>query len=231
MAAVVASRRWPDVIAPEPGNTRGWPRNARQVKFALLLVRDGLGSTEAYRVAFGKERDGLAARRLRAQLRPFLLFLQEQKNLVMEREFEVTIEKLVREAASIALADRTTYYMQTSIEGMPKFVGKPPDELTPIQRLAVKSWTETQVLTDDGPLISYEYVLHDREHARQFLGKHLGMLSETLLVDMISRRQAAESLDLSHLPTEQLDKIQGQLEEIQEQLKDAGAIAGEVEKS
>lgn len=212
---------------PEPGNTRGWPRTRRQLEWALLVVRDGLPQSTAAKKVFGPGVSSRTPWELARNLRPFLLFLQEKKNALVEREFNVTTDRLLRESAAIALSDKTSYFRPVTIDGIERFIGKPPDELTDIQKIAVRSWSEAIVETDDGKMVDYRYRLHDKQASIEFLGKHMGMLSEKLMIQIMNKRQQDEIPDYSNVSQEDLDRAKQRLLEVKEMLADAQAIPGE----
>lgn len=207
---------------PEPRNTRGWPRNTRELEWALMIVRDGISRWGATKRIGVSEPTGTA---LYKRLLPFITHLQEKKNALAERAFDATVERVLREVSAIALADRVSYVRPVIIGGVRRFIGRPPDELTPMQRVAVLSWEEVVVKTDDeGEQVDFRYTLHDKQPAMSFLGKHLGMLSEKVLVEMMAKRSAANVQDYTHVPTEQLEEAIEQLTAIKERLKDSRAI-------
>lgn len=213
-----------ELLLPEPNNTRGWPKNPRQQEVAIKIVRDGLSPFAAVKEVYGARYANSHGYKLAHKLRPFIAFLQERKNALAEREFEASTERVLREISAIALSKLDTYKHKVFINGKARWIGKPPDELTDVQRIAVKGWTEVEVKTDGGVEIDYRYELYDKDKALPVLMKHLGMLSETLLVDMMSRRQQSERVDYSNVPTEVLEESLVALNATLERLKDARAI-------
>lgn len=212
---------------PEPRNTRGWPKNRRQLDWALLVVRDDMPRGAAARRVYGEHVSDKHIFTLGRQLLPFMAHLQEVKNAIAERAFEVSTERILRESAAIALADRVTFSRAVTIKGRKRFIGKPPDELTQVQRISIREWSEHEVETDDGTEIDFRYQLHGKQAAIEFIGKHLGMLSEKLLVEMVARRAAQNTTDYSNVPTPTIEDAIRQLTELKERLKDDHAIVGE----
>ena len=100
-------------------------------------------------------------------------------------------------------------------------------ELTNPQALAVESWTVQEVKTDDGTELDYKYVLHDKHSALVNLGRHLGMFSEKLMLDLNMRQSQARAIDFSAMPQDELELVIKTLTEIQEKAAKARAIEGE----
>jgi hypothetical protein len=211
---------------PEPHNTRGWPRTRKQLDWALLVVRDGLSWYGAARKIFSNDQTGNLLGR---KLAPFLAYLQERKNALAEREFDATNDRVLREVAAIGLADRLSFARPVMINNLRHWIGKDPADLTDVQRIAVHSWTSKEIPTDEGPQVDFRYRLHGKKAALEFLGKHLGMLSEHMLMEMISRRTANSIEDYSDVPTDQLALAIAKLEEIKDQLRTKNAIESTAE--
>lgn len=225
-ALVFADERY----LPEPGNTRGWPLNRKQLDWALAVVRDGLSALAAAKLVYGDRVSKRTPETLRIKLAPFLAHLQERKNALAEREFDASVERVLRESAAIALSDKLGYLRRVTINKLPRFIGKPPDQLTPMQRIAVHSHTEIEITTDEGPDIDYRYRLYGKQAAIEFLGKHLGMTSEKLLIEMTNRRMAAQIPDYTNVSTQDLKDAIATMLAIQEKMRDSQAIPGEVAK-
>jgi hypothetical protein len=209
---------------PEPRNTRGWPRNRRQLEWALHVVRDGMTYTDAAKLVYDTVHSSQVGSELAKRIAPFISFLQERKNAIAEREFGVTTERVLREVSAVALADKISFVRPVLIKGVARYIGKDPSQLTNVQRIAVHSWTETVIETDSGSEIDYRYRLHGKQPALDFLGKHLGMLSEKLLVEMMARRSAANSADYTNVSTDDLNAAIDTLKQLREQLKNSKAI-------
>jgi hypothetical protein len=113
------------------------------------------------------------------------------------------------------------------VNGIDREIGRPLSELTNPQALAVASWTIEEIKTDDGKELDYKYVLHDKQSALVNLGRHLGMFSEKLMLDLNMRQSQARSLDFSALPQNELEQVIKVLESIQQKASKARAIEGE----
>ena len=70
-------------------------------------------------------------------------------------------------------------------------------------------------------------MLHDKASALVNLGKHLGMFSEKLMLDLNMRQSQARSLDFSAMPQDELAAVIKTLEKIRERAANARAIEGE----
>lgn len=188
-------------------NTRGWPKNDRQARWAWLHVMDGLSAhAAALEAGYTPETAKAKSHTLVKRLRPYLEHLQRLKNETADRQFEVTVERLLREVAAIGFADRISFVRRVQVKGQPHFIGIAPDLLTPMQRLAVRGWKETSVDTDDGVEVNYDYELHDKMAALTFLGRHLGMLSDVMIVARQAQQRESRRPDYSDVPSAALEE-------------------------
>jgi phage terminase small subunit len=168
-----------------------------------------------------------ASHKLAAKLRPFLAFLQEKKNDQAALRYEATNDRVLKEMSAIGLQNVKDYITAVPINGMVRLIGKPLNELTDQQALAVQSWTTEEMQTDEGPILDYKYVLHDKANALLNLGRHLGMFSEKLMLDLSMRHSQSQSLDFSAMPQDELELVIQTLTEIQEKARRARAIEGQ----
>jgi len=111
-----------------------------------------------------------------------------------------------------------------------RLIGRPLNELSDPQALAVASWQAEEIQTDDGPDVDYKYVLHDKASALINLGRHLGMFSEKLMLDLNMRQSQAKSLDFSAMPQDELAAVITTLEKIRERAANARVIEGESQR-
>jgi phage terminase small subunit len=168
--------------------------------------------------------------KLAKKLRPFFAFLQEKKNEVASAHYDATTTRILHEMSAIGLQNVKDYVRVVKVDGVPQPIGKPVHELTDPQALAVESWVKEPIKTDDGPDFDYKYVLHDKAGALVNLGRHLGMFSEKLMLDLNMRQSQARSLDFSAMPQDELEAVIQILEGIQEKAAKARAIEGESER-
>lgn len=219
-----------ETISFEPRNTRGWPRTQKQLDFAIRVVQYGdKPYTAMINSGYTKNTAKVEGHKLAAKLRPFLAYLQEKKNEVAAAHYDVTTDRILREMAAIGLQNVKDYIAVIHVNGIQRLIGKPVNELTDPQALAVSSWTTEEVKTDDGVVLDYKYVLHDKHNALVNLGRHLGMFSEKLMLDLNMRQSQAKAIDYSAMPQNELEEVINILEDIQDRAKQARVIEGESE--
>ena len=217
-----------EAIEVAPRNTRGWPRTKQQLTFALNVVQLSMRPHPAMIAAgYSKHTAHIKSHKLAAQLRPFFTFLQEKKNEVAAAHYDATTTRILHEMSAIGLQNVKDYIRVVKVNGGIRLIGKPVTELTEPQALAVESWEIETIKTDDGEELDYKYVLHDKASALVNLGKHLGMFSEKLMLDMNMRQSQARAIDFSALPQDKLETVIKLLEGIQEDAAKARAIEGE----
>ena len=226
MSVVVA-----EAIQVEPQNTRGWPRTKMQLDFALGVVQQAMKPHAAMIAAgYTKKTSNVTSHKLAAKLRPFLAYLQEKKNEVAAAHYDVTTDRVLREMAAIGLQNWKDYIVLVHVKEIPRLIGKPLDKLTDLQALAVESWTIDVIDADEGTVSDYRYVLHDKKMALVNLGRHLGMFSEKLMLDLNMRQSQARSLDFSAMPQDELAAVITTLEEIRKRAANARVIEGESQR-
>ena len=220
-----------EAIQVEPKNTRGWPRTKMQLDFALGVVQFAMKPHAAMIAAgYSKKTSNVSSHKLAAKLRPFLAYLQEKKNEVAAAHYDATTTRILHEMSAIGLQNVKDYIRVVKINGTSRLVGRPLNELSDSQALAVASWLAEEIQTDDGPDLDYKYVLHDKASALVNLGKHLGMFSEKLMLDLNMRQSQARSLDFSAMPQDELAAVINTLEKIRESAAKARAIEGESQR-
>lgn len=217
-----------EAIEFEPHNTRGWPRTKQQLAFAINVIQLSMKPYPAMMAAgYSKNTSNVKSHKLAAQLRPFFTFLQEKKNEVAATHYDATTTRILHEMSAIGLQNVKDYIRVVKVNKIPQLIGKPVTELTDAQALAVDSWEKEPIKTDDGPDFDFRYVLHDKASALVNLGKHLGMFSEKLMLDMNMRQSQARAIDFSAMPQDKLESVIKLLEGIQEDAAKARAIEGE----
>ena len=217
-----------EAIEVIPGNTKGWPRTKLQLAFALNVVQEAMKPHAAMiHAGYSKNTSKVKSHKLAANLRPFLAFLQEKKNEVAATHYDATTTRILHEMSAIGLQNIKDYIRVVKVEKVPQLIGRPVNELTDSQALAVASWEKQPIETDDGPDFDYRYVLHDKASALVNLGRHLGMFSEKLMLDLNMRQSQARSLDFSAMPQDELELVIKTLEGIQQKAAKARAIEGE----
>jgi phage terminase small subunit len=176
---------------------------------------------------YSKNTSKVKSHKMAAQLRPFFAFLQEKKNEVASAHYDATTTRILHEMSAIGLQNIKDYIRIVKVNSIMRLIGKPVTDLTDAQALAVESWEAVPIKTDAGEELDYKYVLHDKASALVNLGKHLGMFSEKLMLDLNMRQSQARSLDFSAMPQDELELVIKTLEGIQQQASKARAIEGE----
>lgn len=223
-------------IRIEPGNTRGWPKTKRQLDWALNVVEKQM-DYQAAAIAAGYARSSAQkwSFKMVDTLRPFLAYLQQKKNAIVERDFEVTTNRVLREITALAMSNHANYIRRVMVNGKPYWAGKPIDELSETEQVAVKSYTVGYVTTDDeGEVPDFKYELHDKPQNVFMLGKHMGMFNEKIMLELGHREAQAKRFKFSELPTEEIELIMETLEKFKRKAleagKDANAIPGEAKR-
>lgn len=217
-----------EVIQVEPRNTRGWPRTKLQLDFALNVVQFAMLPYPAMLDAgYSKKTSNVESHKLAKKLRPFIAFLQEKKNELAAAHYDVTTTRVLHEMSAIGLQNIKDYIRVVHVDGVIRLIGKPVNELTDPQALAVASWTTEEIETDKGKQLDYKYILHDKHSALVNLGRHLGMFSERLMLDLNLRQSKAKSLDFSAMPQDELEQVIEVLKGIQKKAARARTIEGE----
>jgi hypothetical protein len=202
-----------------------------QLDFALNVVQKVMRPHAAMLAAgYSKSTSKIKSHKLAANLRPFMAFLQEKKNEVAASHYDATTTRILHEMSAIGLQNVKDYIRVVKVNKVPHLVGRPVNELTDPQALAVASWVKEPIKTDDGDDFDYKYVLHDKASALVNLGRHLGMFSERLMLDLNMRQSQARSLDFSAMPQDDLEMVIKTLEGIQEKAAKARAIEGKSER-
>lgn len=220
-----------ETIEVQPRNTRGWPRTKQQLAFAINVVQLSMTPHRAMITAgYSKTTSHIKSHKLAAQLRPFFAFLQERKNEVAAAHYDATTTRILHEMSAIGLQNVKDFIRMVKVNGVSRPIGRPIHELTDPQALAVESWETEEIKTDDGVELDYKYILHDKPNALINLGKHLGMFSEKLMLDLNMRQSQARSLDFSAMPQDELELVIKTLEGIQQKAAKARAIEGESQR-
>lgn len=221
-----------ETISFEPGNTRGWPKTKLQLTFCLNVIQKGMKPLPAaLHAGYSKNTAKVKTYAMAESLRPFMVFLQDKKNELAATHYDVTTDRILREMAAIGLQNVKDYIAPVKINNVTRLIGKPVDELTDQQALAVESWIVEEVTTDNGVVLDYRYVLHDKHQGLLNLGRHLGMFSEKLMLDLNMRQSQAQAIDFSALPQDELEQVINMLEGIQEKAAKARAIEGEFQEA
>lgn len=125
----------------------------------------------------------------------------------------MTTERITHAFAMIAFPNLGDYVRLVDLKnGTRRVVGKSPDELTPEQAFAVKSWTVVEHEGKAGTILDYQYILHDRVKALLALAKHMGLFNEQLQIQIRNERTSQHDVDLSSVPYQVLQEAVQMLE-------------------
>lgn len=198
---------------PKPlGTGTGWPKTSKQRKLCWLVVVEGLS------VKAAAEQAGYS--KLSARNRSHELFnacsryaeqLQQSKNQIIEKKFEVTVDSVVDELTYLAFASLKDFVTVIDFNGMKRAIGKPINELTEQQGRAIESW-EVRELTcpvTKAKYLDYRYTLYGKDGSLMHLGKHLGMFNDKMIIER--RMVKVHKVDLSDVPDNVLEKWMGEL--------------------
>ena len=200
-------------------NGRGWPKTKQQDLLCQAIVVDGLSPVDAGRKAGYSEttvRKKIPS--LVKQLAPYIAHLREAKAEVIQRNFDITVDSVIDELASMGFINPKDYIKVVERHGKPMVIGKPPHELTDDQAKAVASWDRQKVVIDGGYDFDYRYTFHDKRQSLRDMGQHLGMFNEKLILEQ--RITKTYKVDLSQVPDEILEKWMDELQSHAGQLPD-----------
>lgn len=196
----------------EPRNTRGWPKTKQQYDLCQGIVVEGLSQADAGRAAgYAKMTVDKKLSTIVKGLEPYLAHLQESKREVIEKNWEVTVDRVVDELASIGFVNPKDYIRIVTYRDIPMAIGKPIHELTDRQALAISSWERHLIATDEGPAFDYRYTFYGKPAALADMGKHLGMFNEKLILEQ--RITKVQKVDLTQVPDEILEEWMMKLKE------------------
>jgi phage terminase small subunit len=129
-------------------------------------------------------------------------YVQEYLNVLAEKAREsaaIEVADVIKSLAAIAFASPVDY-IERDESGL--YRRKPPEALTPEQRLAVKEIRVRASKTDTEP-DQFDYVLHDKLKALTMLGRHLGVFDHAT---------ASTPNPFMNLPQDQLEEISRAME-------------------
>lgn len=212
------------MIEIEPKNTRGWPKTKQQYDLCQLLVVEGLNHTDAGRkVGYAASTVDRNMSTIVKRLSPYIAHLREAKKEVIERNWEVTVDRVVDELTNIGFVNPKDYVRVVTHDKVPMVIGKALTDLTDSQARAVVDWDRTKVETDDGHAWDYRYKFYDKRQSLRDMGQHLGMFNEKLILEQ--RITKTYKVDLSQVPDEMLEEWMAKLKEHGGQLPDQSGPA------
>ncbi len=189
----------------------GWPKTKQQDDLCHAIVVEGLNLAEAGRkVGYAastvkKKLSGIAKR-----LAPYIEYLGVAKRDVIQRNFDVTVDTVVEELATMGFVNPKDYICVVQCNGVDMIIGKPPTELTDEQAKAVSGWARVRIDTDEkSHVYDYQYKFHDKRASLRDMGQHLGMYNEKLILEQ--RITKTYKIDLSGVPDEVLEKWMAEL--------------------
>lgn len=205
-------------------NGRGWPKTKQQDLLCQAIVVEGLSPVDAGRkVGYSETTVRKKIPSLVKQLAPYIAHLRVAKAEVIQRNFDVTVDAVVEELASMGFINPKDYIRVVEYRGTPMVIGKPPNELTDEQARAVAKWDREKVVVDGGYAFDYKYTFHDKRASLRDMGQHLGMFNEKLILEQ--RITKTYRVDLSQVPDEVLEKWMDELASHAGQLPDQSGPA------
>jgi phage terminase small subunit len=200
-------------------NGRGWPKTRQQDALCLAIVIEGLSLVEAGRKAgYSETTVRKKIPTLAKQLAPYIAHLREAKAEVIQRNFDVTVDRVVDELAAMGFVNPKDYIRVVRYRDVDMVIGKSPLDLTDDQAKAVANWDRVKVIVDGGYDFDYQYSFHDKRQSLRDMGQHLGMFNEKLILEQ--RITKTYRVDLSQVPDDILEQWMGDLKKHAAQLPD-----------
>ena len=185
-------------------NSRGWPKTKQQDDLCHAIVVQGLSQADAGRtVGYAASTIDHKLSTIVKKLAPYIDHLRSAKQQVIERNFEVTVDRVFEELSAMGLANPKDYLRVVEYRGVGMVIGKSPMKLTDDQARAVEGWNRVKVVTDGGYDFDYQYRFYDRRQALRDMGQHLGMYNEKIILEQ--RITKTYRVDLSQVPDEILE--------------------------
>lgn len=209
-----------------PKRQVGWPSTERQKQWANYVVFEGMNP---YAAAVKAGYSPVAARgdayKMQRQLDPYLKHLQAEKNKLIDQNFGVSIEKVVRRYAAIAMLNLKHYYRRVTLaSGQEGLIGIPLHELSDDLACAIEKFETSPVRLEGGEMATnYRYSFHDKMNALHHIGRHLGMFDPEMIAYFRSLAERQDRMDLTGVPPDALVK----LVEAIERVRDVRALPGE----
>lgn len=198
---------------PKPlGTGTGWPKTSKQRKLVWLVVVEGMAvKAAAEKAGYSK---GTAMKRSHALFNAASRYaeqLQQSKNQIIEKKFEVTVDSVVDELTYLAFASLKDFITVIDFNGMKRAIGKPINELTEQQGRAIESWEvrELKCQVTKKTHLDYRYTLYSKDGSLMQLGKHLGMFNDKMIIER--RMVKVHKVDLTDVPDAVLEKWMGEL--------------------
>jgi phage terminase small subunit len=181
------------------------PADERGKKLCECLAR-GMGNAESgraagYSEAWIKNHSSKYIRRYSAHIAQ----LKAQYVKEVARVLVIDQEMVLQEIARIAMYNDADYITADVVGDKPVLRFKRVDELSREQLAAVSVY--------EGPDKKLLWKARDKEGKLTELGKHLGMFNEKIILEH-RHRHASNRMDLSNVPTDQLEALEGEFEEL-----------------
>jgi len=134
-------------------------------------------------------------------------------------ELALEAAAVVNEIGAIALVNPIDYLIKETRDGVDCYRWKKPEELSPMQRAAVKSvrLKDNMIEKDDGVTIrkmlvsqEYSYTLHGKAQALEMLGKHFGIFTEDSGPGVVTD-------EFTHMPHEKMVQAMNFLKDLRQE--------------
>jgi len=155
----------------------------KQAAFCCEYVIDYNATKAAIRAGFSKNGAGQTAERLlkKVEILQYIDELEAEK----QAKRDVTIDKILAEYAKIAFTDLPGIINYSrGIMSLSDFEKLTPDQRACIKKFKIKTGNPLANDPDKVPCDYVEIELHDKMHALDMMGKHLGMFVERHSLDM-----------------------------------------------
>lgn len=222
MAKQAATTSNKNVAKPMLDLTYGFPgkvpSNVKYIAFLLKYVETGEVMKSALAVGYSRGWGQGTAPRVLDQYKDMVVWLQAARAQAVAKTIEIDQDRVLREMVSIAFANEADFIVieDVVVEGktVKRARRKEVEELTREQLAAVV------VIKVRGKADRITWKWRDRDGKLFEIGKHLGMFNEKIIMEH-RHRHTHRHFDLSKVPLDRLEAIEGEFEEMMGDESDA----------
>lgn len=215
MAKQAATTSNKNVVKPTLDLTYGFPgkvpKNVKYMAFLLKYVETGEIMTSARAIGYSPAWAKGTAPRVLDEYKDMVVWLQAARAQEVAKVVEIDQERVLKEMVAIAFANEADYIVIEDAVEEGKTVKrarrKRVDELTREQLTAVV------VVSVKGRGTRVGWKWRDRDGKLFEIGKHLGMFNEKIIMEH-RHRHTHKHFDLSKVPLDKLEAIEGDFEEL-----------------
>lgn len=194
------------------------PSNAKYMAFLLKYVETGEVMNSALAVGYSRGWGQGTAPRVLDQHKDMVVWLQAARAQEVAKVVEIDQERVLKEMVAIAFANEADYIVLEDkvVNGVTvkRARRKRLDELTREQMTAVV----VIKVKGKGDILTWKW--RDRDGKLMEIGKHLGMFNERIIMEH-RHRHTHKHFDLSKIPLNKLEALEGEFEEMMGEDSDA----------